>query len=105
MKKIIILSTAIIAGLLTAAFAENGLWWPAIGCIGWNIFLLIVNWNNFALMATIKKKPGAATPGKRGKTVCQTTILNLDDSTVTVKTQSKAWTPVGKALTPIHFVE
>ena len=43
MRRIIILTTAIAAGLLTAAFAENGMWLPALIGIGWNAFLLIAN--------------------------------------------------------------
>ena len=55
-KQIIILATAIIAGIATCGFAEHGMWLPAIGCIGWNVFLLIVN--------TTRKKPRAATRSK-----------------------------------------
>ena len=96
MKKNLSITSFIAATIGAAYFSENLIVLPAIGCI-----VYMVLWG----YAQTKAKPRAATPGKRGKTVCQTKILNFYDSTVTVKTQSKAWTPVGKALTPIHFVE
>ena len=93
MKKIIILATAIIAGLLTAAFAENGMWLPALIGIGWNVFLLIAN---------AKKMPRAAT---RGREKAETNFFNFYSTTTTIRTQAKTWTPAGKMIIPVHYEE
>ena len=93
MKKIIILATAVAAGLLTAAFAENGMWLPALIGIGWNVFLLIAN---------ARKMPRAATRSTRK---VETKILDFYSTTVTFGTQTKVWTPAGKVLMPIHYEE
>lgn len=55
MRKMIILLSAVAAGFLSAGFADSGKWLPAMGCIGYLVFLLIAN--------TIKKAPrGHAEP-------------------------------------------
>lgn len=55
MRKKIITGSVIAAAFMTAGFAEAGAWLPAVGCIGWMVFVLLAN--------TIKK-PRAATRGK-----------------------------------------
>lgn len=55
MKKLIVAGSVFGAAFLLAGFAESGAWMPALGCIGWMLFVLYAN---------TRKKPDAATPGK-----------------------------------------
>lgn len=56
MRRGIITASVIAAAFLAAGFAEMGAWLPAIGCIGWELFVLYAN---------VKRKPRAATRGKQ----------------------------------------
>ena len=98
MKKSIILVSTTVAGFVSCALAEKGQFLPAILIMIYPLFVLAAN-------TVLKNKPRAATRGKRGKTSYQTKILNFYDTTTTINTQSKAWTPAGKILTPVHFEE
>lgn len=50
-----------------------------------------------------KKKPRAATQGNNERT--KSKIVNFYDSTVTIGTQTKVWTPAGKILMPVNYEE
>lgn len=55
MKRAVVTVSVIAAAFMVAGFANTGHWLPALCCIGWEVFVLLVN--------TIKK-PRAATRGK-----------------------------------------
>ena len=69
MKKMLLSVSAFVAAFATAGFADRGLWIPAVGCIGWMAFMLIVN----------MVKPHAGTRGKVQKRKANTRILYLYD--------------------------
>ena len=94
MRKGLIIISVIAAAFAGAGFAENGLWLPAIGCVAWVLLVTFAN---------KKKKPRAATRSRDYGT--QTKIINFYDSTTTIRTQTKTWTPAGKALTVMHISE
>lgn len=59
MRKLILLATILVSGLISAGLAEQGLWLPAIAASSYNLFVL---WAN------IKGKPRRAGRGKKGMT-------------------------------------
>lgn len=94
MRRRLIIISVIAAAFAGAGFAENGLWLPAIGCVAWVLLVAFANG---------RKKPRAATRSRENRSA--TKILDFYDTTVTIKTQTKTWTPAGKALTVMHISE
>ena len=43
MRRAIVTFSAIAAAFMTAGFAESEMWLPAVGCIGWELFVLYAN--------------------------------------------------------------
>ena len=43
MKKILITSSVVAAAFMAAGFANSGTWLPALGCVGWEVFVLLAN--------------------------------------------------------------
>lgn len=68
MRKALILTSAVVAGLASCGFVERDMWLPAFACTGWNIFLLIVN--------TGRKKRRAGTRRKVDKENVQRPIYS-----------------------------
>lgn len=96
MQRVISISSLIGAMVGAIAFAEHDIYIPSLICTGW-----MAIW----LLCQKKKRPRAATRGKTRKNVCQTQILDFYRTTTTIDTQSKIWTPMGKAVAPMHFEE
>lgn len=96
-KQILILTSVLIAGLIGCGFVLNGQWLPFLGCFSYLMFVLWVN-------TRTKKKPRAATQGNDEKDR-KTKIINFYSSTVQFGTQTKVWTPAGKAVIPVHYEE
>lgn len=94
MRKKLVIASVIGAAFAGAGFTENGLWLPAIGCVAWVLLVTFANG---------RKKPRAATRSRDYG--AQTKIINFYDTTTTIKTQTKVWTPAGKAVIPMHISE
>ena len=93
MRKGLITASVLVAAFAISALADRGLYLGALGCIGWIGFVAYAN----------LRKPRAATRGSEKKSA--TKILNFYDTTSTIRTQTKVWTPAGKAVIPMHYEE
>ena len=99
MKKKLSIASIIGASVLAIWGAGSEHYIPALVLTAYMAF-----WLYAQTVTRIKKKPRAATRGK-GNMSSQHRSLYCDDSTVSIKTQIKAWSPAGKAMTRIYYSE
>ena len=101
MKRKLSIISIVASSIMAVWCADTMHYIPALVLTGYMAFWLYAN--------TIgrKKKPRAdQAQGKR--TILsqpKTKVFNFYDSTVDMGMQTKTWTPAGKALTTVHFME
>lgn len=101
MKKKLSIISIVASSIMAVWCADTMHYIPALVLTAYMAF-----WLYAQTVTRIKKKPRAATQGKR--TILsqhQTKVFNFYDTTVEMGMQTKTWTPAGKALTTVHFME
>lgn len=104
-KQAIILTTVLIAGLVGSGFVLNEMWLPFFICLGYVSLVLWANTKGKAPCGNTGPDQVSSESIQRSEEGSHSQIINFYDNTVRFGTQTKVWTPAGKAVIPMHYEE